>query len=190
MHDRPDRRGLVQAVLGFGFGQADGLGQADVHFQAADFDEDPAPDDVAGFADAGAGAAAEAEIHRRLTIAVRAGPFADEMFGRSAAADFEDPDVIVDFGILAIDVFTGTGVMATPAKIVQGVFRVESQLPPQFVGDQAVEAGAFVDFIEMRHGLAGKKFTLVHRRLHRRAIDIVESSFDQIAGGGRSFKPC
>ena len=39
VHDRPDGRRLIQAILCFGFGQTDGIGQADIYFQAVVFDE-------------------------------------------------------------------------------------------------------------------------------------------------------
>jgi hypothetical protein len=37
---------------------------------------------------------------------------------------------------------------------VQRVFRREAEFAPEAVGDQAVEAGAFVDFVEMGQRLA------------------------------------
>ena len=69
VHDGPLRRGLPPAALGFFRGQLDDVAEADVDVQAAAFDEDAAPDDLARAADALQRAAAEPEIHGRLALA-------------------------------------------------------------------------------------------------------------------------
>ena len=68
------------------------LGAADVRLQLAVLHEDAAPDDLARLADALQAAAAEAEVHRRLPLADRAGVPADEMLRRHGARNLEDPD--------------------------------------------------------------------------------------------------
>src|SRR5580704_8803529 len=118
MHDRPDRCRLIEPILGFFFWQADRLGEADVHLEPIVLHEHPAPDDMTTFAHAGAGAATEAEIHRRLAKTLHARPFAHEMLRRRPAADFKDPDIIVDLGVVPIYIFSGSRIMPAPADVM------------------------------------------------------------------------
>ena len=94
------------------------------------------------------GAAAQAEIHGRLAFAGGAAIAADQMRGRHGAGDQEHPDVIVH---------AVAPVMLAPAEIVQGVLRRKAQLAPQAVGHQAIQAGAFIHFVEVRHRFAGEQ---------------------------------
>src|SRR5947209_325723 len=113
VHDRPLRGCRAPAALGFFKGEMDRFAAADVHVELIVLDEDAAPDDFAGFADAFEGAAAEAEVHGRLAFAGGAGPAALEMAGGSGAADFEDPDVFSGRAA-AVDV--------APAEVVERCF--------------------------------------------------------------------
>ena len=79
--------------------------------------------------------------------------------------------------------------MLAPAQIVERVFRRKTQLAPEAIGDEAIQPGAFIHFVEMRHGLAREQNAPGSRALHRRAIDVVEQAFGEIAGGGEVFKP-
>ena len=67
---------------------------------------------------------------------------------RSGAGDEEHPDV---------GVHTVAFVGLAPAQIVQRVFRRKTQLAPQFIRDQPVQAGAFVHFIEVRQRFTRRK---------------------------------
>ena len=71
---------------------------------------------------------------------------------------------------------------------MQGVLRGKSQLAPEIVRDQAIQSGAFVNFIEMRKGLAREEHTPRFGAFHRRAFDVIEGAFDQIAGGHQIFQ--
>ena len=55
-------------------------------------------------------------------------------------------------------------VILAVAEVVEGVFGGEAELLPDAVGNEAIESGAFVDFIEMREGLAGVEFAAVAER--------------------------
>ena len=50
------------------------------------------------------------------------------------------------------------------------------------VGHQAVEAGAFVDFVEMDDRLAFEQHPLAVAALDRRTVGVVQHAFDQVAG--------
>jgi len=94
-------------------------------------------DDPAGFADACDGAAAEAEVHCGLALAGDALPTADEMGWRDGAGDEEDPDVGVERWRLC-----NAGPSGGRWRVFSGR---EAELgAPEAVGDEAVEAGAFV----------------------------------------------
>ncbi len=186
VHDGPLAGGEIPAVLGFGLGELDGLADAGVEFKAAGFDEDAAPDDPSGLADAFHGASAEAEVHGRLAFGGDAGPAVDEVGGRDGAGDFEDPDVVVD-GAFAVGVFSFAGVVAAPAEVVEGVVGRVAELFPELVGDEAVESGAFIDFVEMGEGLAFVEFAAVFGE-GGRAIGAVEGAFDEVGCGGEVFE--
>ena len=74
---------------------------------------------------------------------------ADEMRRRRGAGDEEHPDVVIRALVL---------VVPAPAQIVQRVFRRKAEFAPELVGDEAIEAGAFVDFVEVRQRFALEKF--------------------------------
>lgn len=73
--------------------------------------------------------------------------------------------------------------MAAPADVVEGVFGRVAEFAPEFVGDNAVEAGAFVDFVEVGEGLALEEFLAGGFVEDGRAVDVVEEAFDEIGGG-------
>ena len=85
MHDRPLDGGLLPAAFGFGGGERDDLGSAQIHLEATVLDEDAAPDNLARLRDAADRAAAEPEVHRGLSQRVGALVSADLMGGRIQA---------------------------------------------------------------------------------------------------------
>ena len=136
VHNRPLDGRFFPASLGFLLREGDDLGGTDVDMEIASLNENTAPDNVSGFADPSERASTESEIHWRLTERTCALPAIDEMCGGSGTADEEDPDIFpVKFG--------------PPAEIVERVFGVETEFSPKPVGDQSVESGTFVDFIEV-----------------------------------------
>src|SRR5947208_1718298 len=80
------------------------------------------------------GASAGGEIHRRLAFTDHSGVFTDQMFRRHGARDFKHPDE------LAVVVLTIT-------NIVQRIFGVEAEAPPDVIRDESIESGAFIHFI-------------------------------------------
>ena len=121
-------------------------------------------------------AAAQAEIHGRLAFAGGAAIAADEVRGRHGAGNQEDPDVIVH---------AVAPVVLAPADIVQGVLRRKAQLAPQAIGHQAIQAGAFVHFVEVRHRFAGEQHAAGLGGLHRRPVHVVQQALRQVAGRQR-----
>jgi hypothetical protein len=101
------------------------------------------------------------------------GPPTHMMLGRRAARDEEDPHVFVRAAAL---------VPIAPSQIVQGVFDRLTERRVDAVGEQAIEPGALVDFVEMWEGLAGAD-DFAPRILHRRPVGTVESALDEIRGG-------
>ena len=101
------------------------------------------------------------------------------MRGRRAAADLEDPDVFLRrAGLVPI----------APTQIVQRVF---GRLLERFVdalGEQAVESGALVHFVEMRERLAIVEDALTVAGFHWRTLAIVQRAFHEIAGGQQVFQ--
>ena len=85
------------------------------------------------------------KIHLGLAIALGAGIAAHVMRGRRGAGDLEHPDEAV-FGPGPVDI--------APAQIVQRVLRRLAEGAVHLVGQQAVNAGAFVDLVEMGDRLA------------------------------------
>ena len=77
--------------------------------------------------------------------------------------------------------------MLSPAQIVECVLRRKSERSPKPIRDQAVQTGALIHFIEMRHRLPGKQDATGLRMFHRRTIHVVQHSFDQVAGGREVF---
>ena len=116
-------------------------GAAQIHRERSVIHEDAAPHDFAGLADAFERAAPETKIHGRLALTHRAFVAVDEVLRRRGAGNFEHPDELaLSVGLVFLAV----------AHVVQGGFRVEAELPPDAIGDQRIETGAFVHFIEMR----------------------------------------
>ena len=182
MHDRPLRRGELPAILGLGLRQFDDLAEACVVAELAAVDEDTAPDDPARLADALDGTAAEAEVHGGLALARGSLKAADEVGGRCGAGDEEHPDVGVE-GLGEI-LAAGTRVVAAPPEIVKRVLGREAELAPEPVGDESVEAGALVHFVEVGKRLAGEEFLAGHLVINGGTLDVVEESLDEIGGGG------
>src|SRR5688572_7071201 len=126
MHNRPLRRCHLPPAFRFLLRQLHHTGSTYVGFQAAVFDEDPAPYNLSRLADGLHGAAAGGKIHGRLAFAYRATVAVDEMFGRSRAGDLEDPHepIVERFAV---------------SHIVQGRLRMKPELSPEAIGDQSVE---------------------------------------------------
>jgi len=96
--------------------------------------------------------------------------------GRRGAADEQHPDIVA-------------AVLLTPAQVVQGVLRGEAKLAPQAVGDEAVEAGAFVHLVEMRQRLALEEHAPAVGAAHGRAVRVVERALHEVAGGCEILQP-
>ena len=179
VHNGPLRGGGTPAAVGFCLWEFDDATAANVHVQFVILNEDAAPDDFAGFAHAFAGAAAEWEIHVGLAFGRGAFVAVDIVCGRRAARDEEDPYVVVN----AI-----SPVVFAPAQVVQGVFGWLFQRFPDAIGDQAVEARAFIDFVEMRECLAFVEDLTIGACCDRGAIYVVENAFDQIRCRAQVFE--
>ena len=54
---------------------------------------------------------------------------------------------------------------------------------PDAIGEESVDAGAFVNFVEVRQRLAGVEL-LTRGVEDRRAVDIVQQALDQVGSGG------
>ena len=67
---------------------------------------------------------------------------------------------------------------------MQGVFDGLAHRLVDAVGEQAVEAGAFVHFVEVRDGLAVVQHSLAVAAFYGRTIGVVQRPFDEIAGAG------
>ena len=76
----------------------------------------------------------------------------DKVAGRSGAGDLQHPDEVVD---------AVAAVVLAPAQIVQRGGGIEPQRCPAAVGDERIEAGAFIDLVEMRQRAAGVKLLAV-----------------------------
>ena len=179
VHNGPLRGGRAPAAFGLSSGQFDDATASDVHVQGVILNEDATPHDFPGFAHALASAAAEGEIHVGLAFGRRAFVPADVVCGRRAARDEEDPHVVVN---------AVSPVVFAPAEVVQGVFRRLTQSAPDPVGDQAVEARAFIHFIEMREGFACVEHATVATRFDRGPVHVVENAFDQIRCRAQVFE--
>jgi hypothetical protein len=81
----------------------------------------------------------------------------------SAAGNEEDPHVIRGRAAL---------VPVAPAQVVQRVLDGLAECLVHAIGEETVEAGAFVDFIEMRQRLAGADY-LAGGVLHGRTVGII-----------------
>ena len=81
------------------------------------------------------------------------------MSRRCRAGDEKYPDIGIQ-GLREV-LAARAGVMTAPPEIMEGIFRGEAELTPEFVGDEAVEPRAFVHFVKVRQCLSGKKFLAV-----------------------------
>ncbi len=145
VHDRPLRRRRLPAPLSLGSAaippRRPGRGPCSTGHRH----EHPRPDDFARLANALERAAAETKVHRRLPLAARAAPTADEMSRRGGAADQKHPNVIVD----------RARAIVSPQRISCNVFSTGWPMRSMHaIRHQAIEPGAFVDFVEMRQRLA------------------------------------
>jgi len=173
VHDRPLGRGLTPPTLGLLGWELHHLGYAQITVKLSIHDKHPAPDDGPRSGNALNGAAAEPEVHGRLTLARRALPAADEMSWWGRARDEEDPDVIV---------YAVALIMLAPANIVQRILRGETQLAPKTIGNQAIQAGTLIHLVKMRQRLIGIEDGAGLCAFHGRTVNVVEQAFDQIAG--------
>ena len=96
VNDGPGWRGLAPAAVGFFFRECDYGAAAEVDVERAGLDEDAAPDDFAGFANAFERASAQGEVHGGLALAAGAGVSAGEVIGGGCAGDLEDPDEVIN----------------------------------------------------------------------------------------------
>src|SRR5262245_41627718 len=78
--------------------------------------------------------------------------------------------------------------MLSPTQLMQSVFSSKTERLPESIGDGSVRSGAFIDFVEMRQGFAGKQDPSGLRVFYRRTINIVQQAFCEVAGGGEIFQ--
>ena len=175
MDDRPRVGGLAPAAFGLFGRQADYGAETEVGLEFAGFDEDAAPDDGAGFADAFERAAAEGEVHGGLPLAGGPGIATDEVVGGCGAGDLEEPDEFVE---------AGAGEVLAPADVVQRGGGVEAERGPDAIGDEAIDAGALVDLVEVDERAAGKEFGLAGFGEDGWTFAVVEEAFDEVGGYG------
>src|ERR1043166_3897320 len=95
------------------------------------------------------------------------------MSRRRGPGNQEHPDVIVH---------SVPFVMLSPTQVVEGVLGRKTQFTPKPVSDQAVQAGAFIHFVEMRQGFICKEDAASLRVPDWRTIHVVQQAFRQIAG--------
>ncbi len=178
VHDRPLHRRLFPAAFRFRERERDYFGAAEVHLEFPAFNEDAAPDDFTGFGDAAHGAATKAEIHRRLAERVGASVSADVVRGRGAARDQKHPYIFVG---------RAAGVGGAPTQIVERVFDGLAEGGVDAIGEEAVEAGAFVDLVEVGEWLAGAD-NFTGGVFDGWAVAVVENTFDEVARGEEVFE--
>ena len=92
---------------------------------------------------------------------------------RNGAGDLEHPDELlaaVHWKRFAV------------ADVVQRGLGTETELGPDAIGDQSVQAGALVHFVEMRQRTAFVQHAAVAAGGNRRAVHIVEQAFRQVGG--------
>ena len=184
VHDRPLRRGGIEAAPGFGCGQRHDLRAADVHPETlvppVAVDPDAAPDDLARPAHARQRAASEPEVHGRLPEALGPTPAADEVGGGRAAGNLEDPDPLVGGARL---------IPVSPADVVQGVLGGLAEFLVHALRDQAVEARALVDFVEVHEWAALEEHAAGPGGGDGRAPRVVEHSLDEVARRQQVLEP-
>ena len=103
------------------------------------------------------------------------------MAGGHGAGDLEDPDEIVD---------AVAAVVLAPAHIVQRGGGIEAASPSTAVGDQRVEAGAFVHFVEMRQRRAGIQLLAASSANTGGRSALLSSPSTRSEAGTMSFRPC
>src|SRR5512140_2602930 len=96
MHHRPLRCRKLPALFGLRIRKLHHFSHASIEVQLAVGNEDAAPNDVSGLADAFNGPASEAEVHWWLPFAPRSRVAADEVLGRDGAGNLEKPDEVID----------------------------------------------------------------------------------------------
>src|SRR5580692_2173079 len=109
--------------------------------QGSAFNEDTAPDNFAGLADALERTAAKREVHGRLTLAACARVAVNKMIGWRGARDLQNPHEVVD---------TVAFVVLAPAHIVQRGGWIEAESIPAAIGDERIHAGTLVHFVKVR----------------------------------------
>src|SRR5688572_8858093 len=162
------------------FGKCNHSSHAEIAMKLSAHHKNPAPDNVSGFADALERATAKGEIHWGLTFAAGALVAAYEMRGGCSSRDQENPHIIIH----AI-----ASVMLAPAQVVEGILWRKSQFTPKLVGNESIQPGAFIDFVEMGQCLTGEQDASSSRAFHCRPIDVVQQSFNEVAGWGEIFQP-
>ena len=83
----------------------------------------------------------------------------------------------------------GRRVVLAPAHIVQGGCGIESHGAPHTVGDQGIEAGALVHFVEVRQRLAGIELAAILLKTGGRST-LFSSPSTRSEAGTMSFNPC
>ena len=137
IHHRPLGRRLLPSALDFCARKIDHRRASKIGEQFVFLYIYAAPDNFSGLADSLQRSAAQRKIHRWLPFAHRASISFREMLRRRGAGNLENPNKL-------------SAVLFAVAQIVQRGFGIETQLAPHAVGDQRIDACAFVDFIEVR----------------------------------------
>ena len=111
------------------------------------------------------------KVHRRLAFADASRVAADEVLRRHRAGDLEDPH----------EFLVPLTWYASPQRTSCSVFSgSKPSSRPDAVGDQPVEAGALVDFVEVRQRLALVEHAAVAASRHRRPVDVVQQALHQV----------
>ena len=148
---------------------------AEVHARGRRRRRRPAPDDLAGLADALDRAAAQAEVHRRLALARRR-PAADEVRRRG--------------GPLISKTQTYSSVVPVPVAPAEVVQRVLERLAHRLCrrGRSPARRGrALVHLVEVRQRLAPYRARDAVAAAHRRPLGVVEQALDEV--GRRAAGP-
>src|ERR1035437_6220087 len=171
VHYRVQTRPFVGSRTGSPLGlfcwERDGRGAADVGVEPSVHHEHSTPHHLARLAGALERPAAEGEVHGGLALADRARIAVFEVRGGHRARDLEHPHEVV-------------AVPVAPTHVVQSGRGIEAQRRPHSVGDDGIDGRAFVDLVEVGHGLAGPQLTAGDGIENGRSRGIVEQAFREV----------
>jgi hypothetical protein len=171
MDDGPLVGGRTPAAFGFIRGKAHDGAETEVNLKCTGLYEHAAPDDLARLANAFERTSAEGEIHGRLALTMSAGVTSDEVVGGRGAGDLEEPDELVE-GV--------STVVLAPSNIVEGGRWIVAKSTPDKIGDESVDSGTFVDFIEVGKWDARVEFGGSPFGKDGWALGVVEETFNEV----------